>query len=240
MQNYIHLKWDSNFFGFNVASISKVNIDNVGLTSILQELKIKKYRLIYWIVPSGYREISKIVHKQGGFLVNEKVTYFKDITNTTFTQKPSLYFTVPYSDAEPNDELINLTLKSGTYSRFRLDPLFPDTLFDKLYTCWITRSVHKEIAHQVLVVNEENTLLGMITLGTKDRRGSIGLVAVSDHAKRKGIGRLLVQEGEKFFIKEGHSVVQVITQRINLTACRLYESCGYQVEKIENIFHFWI
>lgn len=239
-RNYSHLEWESNFFGFNVARIDKIDIGDTGLTSTLQELKSKNYCMVYWFVPSEYREIASIAYRHGGFLADEKVTYIKGLVNSCLIKGPSLYVTVPYPYEEPDRALVNLAIQSGVYSRFRLDPSFPDALFEKLYTCWITRSVRKEIAWQVLVVQDASELLGFITVGTKEKRGDIGLMAVASHARGRGIGELLMVDAEKCFVERGYAIVQVVTQRANNKACRLYESCGYQIDKIENIFHFWL
>jgi len=129
-QNYVHLEWDSDFFGFNIARINKIDIDDAGLTSILQELKTKNYRMVYWYIPVEQSETLRIAQAHGGFLADKKVTYIKELTNTVTAQGSSLYFTVPYLDAEPDAALISLTLQSGGYSRFRLDPLFSNALCD--------------------------------------------------------------------------------------------------------------
>jgi len=239
-QNYVHLEWDSDFFGFNIARINKIDIDDAGLTSILQELKTKNYRMVYWYIPVEQSETLRIAQAHGGFLADKKVTYIKELTNTVTAQGSSLYFTVPYLDAEPDAALISLTLQSGGYSRFRLDPLFSNALCDKLYACWITRSVRKEIAWQVLVVRDASELLGFITLGTKEERGDIGLLAIAPHARNKRIGKLLMVDAEGCFVEKGYAIAQVVTQRANNEACRLYESCGYRAERIDNVFHFWL
>lgn len=239
-QNYSHLEWDSNFFGFNVARINRVDIDGTGLISTLQELKSKNYRMVYWYVPVEQAETLRFAQAHGGFLADQKVTYIKELTNTVLAQGSSLYFTVPYIDAEPDAALIRLALQSGGHSRFRLDPLFPDVLCDKLYTCWITRSVRKEIAWQLLVARDANELMGLITLGTKEKRGDIGLMAVASNARGRGIGQLLMVDAERCFMERGYAIAQVVTQRANSEACRLYESCGYRIERINNVFHFWL
>jgi dTDP-4-amino-4,6-dideoxy-D-galactose acyltransferase len=240
IQNVRHLEWDSDFFGFNVARIESLDIDDRGLASVLRELKSRNYRMVYWSIPSEQQETAGMARAFGGFLADEKVTFVKELAGRDLVLPRSSYVTVPYPDSEPNAALINLALQSGEYSRFRLDPLFPDELFEKLYTCWITRSVRKEIAWMVLVVKDTTDILGLITLGTKDSRGDIGLVAVSEHARGKGIGRLLVADADSCFAEQGFTVSQVVTQRVNTGACKLYESCGYHIEKIENIFHFWL
>jgi dTDP-4-amino-4,6-dideoxy-D-galactose acyltransferase len=92
----------------------------------------------------------------------------------------------------------------------------------------------------VLVAKEGRATLGMVTLGEKEKRGDIGLVAVSPEARGKRIGRLLVAAAERGFSARGYSLAQVVTQCVNKSACRLYEACGYRVEKIESVLHFWL
>jgi dTDP-4-amino-4,6-dideoxy-D-galactose acyltransferase len=238
--NYLKLEWDTAFFGFKVARISSLDMDASGLTSALQELKSEEYRLVYWSVPSEQQDLARIALAHGGFLADEKVTFVKGLSGKGLVLPQSPYTVIPYPYDSPDTELVKLALQSGEYSRFRLDPLFPDELFEKLYACWITRSVSKEIAWEVLVVRDAATVLGLITLGTKGERGDIGLVAVSEHARGKGIGKLLVGEADKRFAEREFSISQVVTQRVNTGACRLYESCGYHMDKIEKVFHFWL
>jgi len=191
-------------------------------------------------MPVGALESSRISRVHGGFLADEKVTYARELGGMSEARAASAYTALPYPATTPDAALTELALQSGKYSRFRQDPRFPRELCDKLYTCWITRSVSKEIALEVLVVKEHSDLLGLITLGTKGGRGDIGLMAVAEHARGKGIGRTLVTDADRFFEERGYTYIQVVTQRRNLAACHLYESCGYKIEKVENVFHFWL
>lgn len=238
--SYDHLKWDSDFFGFNVARMTMVDFDKIHFLSTLKRLKNKNYRLIYWSLPPSVKVEADMLRRYGGFLADEKVTYLKEIDGTTLIDKASLYSTVSYSAEEPEPTLLKLALESGEFSRFRCDPLFPPDLFEKLYYCWITRAVRKEIAWEVLVVKDMDGTCGVVTLGAKEKRGDIGLLAVSSRARGQGLGKLLMRDAEKSFIKHGYAKVQVVTQKRNIIACRLYESFGYNVEKMENVYHFWL
>ena len=91
-----------------------------------------------------------------------------------------------------------------------------------------------------MVVKEHEDLLGLITLGAKGDRADIGLLAVAGHTRNKGIGRALVANADHQFAERGYALAQVVTQRSNLGACKLYEACGYQIENVENVFHFWL
>jgi len=238
--SFTHLEWDTAFFGFNVARITQTDSDGADLTNILRFLRDKNYRLAYWCIPAETAESSLIAQKHGAFLADEKVTYAKVLAGISDSLESSTYTATPYPGTMADLALINLAIQSSEFSRFRLDPLVPRELCDKLYTSWIERSVSKEIAWETLVVKEQNDLLGLITLGTKDGRGDIGLVAVAEHERGKGIGKALVTAADKHFSERGYTLAQVVTQRCNLGACRLYESCGYQIENIENVFHFWL
>ena len=238
--NYDHLEWDSDFFGFNVARMTMIDFDEIHFLSTLKSLKNENYRLIYWSLPPSVNVEDGFLKRYGGFLADEKITYLKKTDGTNLIDKAFLYSTVPYSFKEPEPTLLKLALESGEFSRFRCDPLFPPELFEKLYHHWIIRAVRKEIAWEVLVVKDMDGTSGVVTLGAKEERGDIGLLAVSSRARGRGLGKLLMRDAEKAFIKHGYAEVQVVTQKRNVVACRLYESFGYRVEKIENVYHFWL
>jgi dTDP-4-amino-4,6-dideoxy-D-galactose acyltransferase len=238
-ENYSHLAWDTDCFGFNVARIMQNSPNADELFGTLRTLRDNNYKLAYWYVPAEQYETSRIAHNYGGFLADAKVTYIKKVTGTMNPPGTPAYTAAPYLDKVADSALIKLALQSSEHSRFRLDPAFPKKLCDKLYACWITNSVSKDIAWEVLVVKDHDDYLGLITLGDKGDRANIGLIAIAEHARGKAIGRILMADAERHFAKRSFSLAQVVTQKQNLGACRLYESCGYQIDKIENIFHFW-
>ena len=184
--------------------------------------------------------VASMAQKHGGILVDEKVTYLKQISNAIHATQSHSYVIASYLLTEPEPTLISLALESGVYSRFKLDPSFPTELWEKLYTCWITRAVRKEIAWEVLVVKDGGDVLGVVTLGSKGKRGAVGLLGVEPKSRGMGIGTILISAGERCFAERGYADVQIVTQRSNTAACRLYESCEYQIEAIDNIFHFWL
>jgi dTDP-4-amino-4,6-dideoxy-D-galactose acyltransferase len=237
---YTSLQWDSDFFGFRVAQIDRFDFGVDGLSAMLQELRTSNYRLVYWQVPTEHPAIAAMAEKFGGVLVDEKITYLKELTRPASTDSPHSFDIAPYLRSEPEPALIDLALESGVYSRFRVDPAFPKALFEKLYICWITRAVRKEIAWEVLVVRNAGEMLGVVTLGEKEKRGAIGLMAVSPGSRGMGIGTVLVDSAERCFAEHGYDAVQIVTQRANAAACGLYESRHYQIESIDKVFHFWL
>ncbi|MCX6027646.1 MAG: GNAT family N-acetyltransferase [Chloroflexi bacterium] len=234
----MHLEWDTTCFGFGVARMSPSAVPGE-VAGILTALREANYRLVYWSVPTVDRERVAAGLEHGGFLADEKLRYATALSAER--QAPSTaYAAVPFEEEQEDHGLVQLAISSAEYSRYRRDPLFPAALCDKLYAVWIERSVSKEIADEVLVVRDGRNLLGLITLGSAGDRGDIGLVAVDRTAQGKGIGRLLVTEAGRYFVASGRRQAQVVTQRLNVPACRLYESCGYSIERSETVFHFWL
>lgn len=237
--NFQLLEFDTKLFGFKVAKILSQQLSLVMLQSILDELHKKNIRLVYW--PSDIRdEISKrAAEKLNGIFCSEQVTYQLDLM--TLPKLPQISPEIEtYQEKIPNFELEQLAFQAGTYSHFRTDPDFPEKLFFKLYHAWIENSVNGSIATKVFVIQHNNKIAGMITLGIKNNRGDIGLLAVNPDFRKQKLGTKLIHAAQAYFIEEGLTQVQVVTQKANVAACHLYEKCGFKIEKIENFYHFWL
>lgn len=109
-----------------------------------------------------------------------------------------------------------------------------------MYKTWIRNSVNGQIADAVLVARHAGRIAGMVTVGRKDGRGDIGLFAVHPEMRGKNLGTALALSARDWFCRQGLESAQVVTQRSNTGACRLYEKCGYRVEKVEYYYHFWL
>lgn len=237
---HTHLDWDSDCFGFKVARIIPADLTESELRATLDHLGRNNYRLVYWQLAADEDAGLRLAQACGGFLADEKRTYLKQLAAAPEGPRPAAYTVLPYDRNSPEAGLVALALEAAEYSRFRLDPLFPAELCDKLFTCWITNSVSREIADRVLVVREGAELLGMITLGHEAGRGDIGLLAVAQQARGRGLGKLLVKAAEGYFAEQGYRHAQVVTQGANAGACRLYESCQFEIENSSHFFHFWL
>ena len=107
-----------------------------------------------------------------------------------------------------------------------------------IYKQWMINSVNQQIAKEIFIIKDSQALLGMATVGEKNQRGDIGLLAVSEKARGKQIGIGLIYSALQYFREQGYQYSQVVTQKTNIAACKLYEKCGYTLEKTELFFHF--
>jgi dTDP-4-amino-4,6-dideoxy-D-galactose acyltransferase len=238
---YIILPWDSDFFGFRVARIVPERLSESELRNVLSRLDKEQVRLAYWLSDPGDPASQGAAAACEGFLADRKTTYAIDLDRYPpaehGTGDPAV---TKYSEATPSQALYRLALESGRYSRFRMDKNFPDTLFRKLYEHWMSASVGKTIADEVFVARDDSDIIGMVTVKKDSGHGKIGLIAVDPAIQGRGVGSSLIAEAHRWFRQEGLSRSRVVTQGANIIACKLYVSCGYRLESVDHLHHFWI
>jgi len=235
---YQILDWDSNFFGIRVGRIIQSHLETKELSEILSELQKHQVRLAYW--PSDRKIEVDLATKLGGFLADRKTTFAMDFRSVDFDKIISTDIVEPYTVSMSMADLEGLAIQSGEYSRFAIDPNLPNDKFVSLYKIWVNRSVRKEIASEVLLIRDCDQIVGMITLGEKNARGDIGLIAVDGNYRSNKHGEKLVRAAQRWFAAHGYEYGQVVTQGQNTPACNLYKKCGYSVEQVEYFYHFWL
>jgi ribosomal protein S18 acetylase RimI-like enzyme len=71
-------------------------------------------------------------------------------------------------------------------------------------------------------------------------RGEIGLVAVDERARGRGVGRELVAAVLSDLRARGLSRASVVTQGMNVGAQRLYQSLGFRTRQLQTWHHLWL
>lgn len=235
---YQILDWDSDFFGMTVARINEQNPTADELIILLSELKHKFVKLVYW--PSERKYDDNIIKRLNGNLLDIKTTFAIDFNHIVQGDFNSPKIVEVYSESMPLSDLEDLAIQSGEYSRFAVDPNLPRDKYIALYKTWIKQSLCKKLANEVLVIRDTKHTVGVITLGEKNGRGDIGLIAVNIDHRGKKYGKKLIHAAQQWFVKNEYRFGQVVTQGLNIPACNLYKKCGYSIEKVEYYYHFWL
>jgi len=225
------LDWDSNFFGLRIA---KVEVASQKEADFLQDQYIRlknEFDLIYIF---SHNQIGLKLGKPN--LADQKVIYTASIS-CPYTQDSHI---IEYKQKTVSEGLLNLALTSGFYSRFRLDNNFPINSYERLYTRWIEQSVAHQIATEVFCYMIADVPRGLVTLKREGGKGVIGLVATDENFRGLGIGKAMLNHVKDYMFKFGCKEVSVATQYQNKAACHFYESVGFSMESLTNIWHWWL
>lgn len=236
MSDYEILNWDSNFFGFKVAKIFIQELNKID--SIIEDLKEKNIKLVYWQVRPEMLGANEIAKKHGGVMVDLKTTF-----STTLNKKDHYSTDKHIQLYEKNfacDDIMELAVQCGLYSRYFIDKRIPRDKATALYKIWIQKSVNHEMADDVLVYKANKHLAGLVSVGIKNDIGHIGLVGVDATHRGNSIGSKLIFASLDYFANRGVKTVNVITQGYNLPACNFYKKCGFEVSEQVNFYHFWL
>lgn len=234
-KKFHRLDWDSNFFGFDVGSIEGTVFDERDMREIEALIEENNCTLCYYSTPKELPLFALQDNVLDFSLVDRKITYSKAIN-------PQLEIASPISNAhhrESEHKLIDLAIQSGQYSRFNVDKRITTEKFEEMYGLWIKNSLYEDLANEVLTYQLNGEVAGFVTIGEKKNRADIGLIAVDRAFRGKGIGKLLMNSAEKWCSNLKHETIQVVTQGDNIPAQKLYESCGYEIESEEMIYHIW-
>jgi dTDP-4-amino-4,6-dideoxy-D-galactose acyltransferase len=233
------LAWDSEFLGFGVARLSFHNLTATALKQQITNAQQAGAQLLYLVCSPDDNISNAAAHEVGAVLVDRKVTFAMPV------EAALAQLGVPdniHAATTPTAPLESLALQSGEYSRFRLDNHFPPGTYERLYRQWLHNSLARTLAREVLVYQPAPAApeLGLLTLGIKQGRADIGLLAVDSSGRGQGVGTTLVQAARQLTVAWGLPALQVVTQQDNQPACAFYQHCGFVVQTVEHVYHLWL
>jgi dTDP-4-amino-4,6-dideoxy-D-galactose acyltransferase len=250
------LEWDSVHFGFQVGRITG-DVSDTELEAALVQSRNRTFRLVYWATAPDRQAPAQLLAEFDGRLVDRKVTFARALRADEVAASSGGPTIVHYGKREISDELTDLSIAAGEYSRFAVDPRIPRDRFEEMYRIWIAASVCGEMAGTVLIARDPlaegpakapklpnkssaaEEIAGMITIKVTGGVGNIGLIAVAESQRGRGIGSRLIDAAHRWMIDHGANKATVVTQSANVPACALYRRAGYTIEHAENYYHFW-
>ena len=231
-----HLDYDSELFGFRVGRITSAS-DRESLSSDLEKARAEGYKVLYWSTVPEQAEMGK---ELGGRLADLRRTYARDITTMGHFELAANWFICAWNAEEDVPErLFELAEIAGHESRFN-DPGFGKDGLRKLYRDWVRRSANRESAEELLYVEDFGTSRSRLTIELKEGRPQIGLVATRSEDAGRGMAGDLVRSAVVWSINRGYKELAVVTQSANESANRFYRKLGFEVEREEAVFHFWL
>jgi ribosomal protein S18 acetylase RimI-like enzyme len=125
-----------------------------------------------------------------------------------------------------------LAAAAFVHSRFSADPFFTRQQAQAFHRQWVT-NLWGGLAQFVLVAADSGRNAGFVCCSRSEQEGRIVLIATSESARGRGVGRTLVQAALARFAETDVAEARVKTQAANIAALNLYERCGFTINTCE-------
>jgi ribosomal protein S18 acetylase RimI-like enzyme len=221
------LPWDSEQFGFPAARLEE-GVDAGGLPRVLEECRRAGIR--HLIARPDARDLRMIhaLEAEGFQLLDGIQTFVLNIEGCPWPE-PKDWTVHPFRAAN-RAQVAAIARKAFVYDRFHADAGLAPGVADQVHEAWIDNCCLGQMADIVWIAEDADAVRGFVTckLDPERRMGTIGLVATSAAAWRRGVARALTAQALRWFHQEGATRVEVGTQLTNFPAARLYQSFGFK------------
>lgn len=230
------LEWDSTFFGKSIATARPSAWDAAAFDRALAWCAERSIDCLYLLADAADAPTRRLAEERGFRLVDVRLT-FETALDAAPRAAPAP--AVRLARAEDVAALRALAAESHRQTRFWADPRFERERCAELYATWVEKSV-AGYAERVWVAEFEGRVAGYLTCHLREGgAGEIGLVAVAESARGRGLGGALVERGLAWFAEQRCARVSVVTQGASLGAQRLYQSAGFRSSAVELWYHRW-
>lgn len=236
-----YMPWDSKFFGQEVFVLNTKSYTQSIKHKIDVALGQKKIDLMYFLCPSSDLDSIAFALKDGFKYVDERLTYL--VTKFEFVSAIlDGNYSIKRSTPEDITRLQLISAQSKWTTRYYNDEKFPRDRLQEFYSEWVKKSVSGDLDDMVFHIEEAGTIVGFVTIKKNGSNlGSIGLITVAEEAQGKGLGIKLAAYAVNMLINNlGCAGVEVVTQKNNIPACRIYENLGFKVFNNSTWLHKWI
>lgn len=181
--------------------------------------------------------------EQTGFLLMDTIVYYERDVNATVPEIRIDGISTREASLADAHSLRNVALEAfhGYVGHYHNDPALPKDKADAVYADWAYRSVmYKSVADTVLLAIRGYEIVGFITL-RKSGPGTaeVPLNAVSPHARRRGVYRLLLAEALGWCKQHGVRKCFISTQLSNSAPQRAWGQMGFLYSHAVYTFHKW-
>jgi len=234
------LPWDSEFFGKRIARIAGDVTGQDEMNQILSWCRSEEVDCLYYLCPADKPGAVHLAENQGFHLVDIRAELSVLLAGQTPAgDGAAAGHVIRRSTVEDLEALTALAEKAFSNTRFSNDPEFGAEAAARLYREWIRKNFESQAA-TVLVSIHDSKLCGFISFEpVAGDAASIGLIAVDDAMRGRGVGRSLVDACKDHCRRAGHRELRVVTQASNTPALRLYEETGFRLSSIKLWYHKW-
>ena len=231
--HFLLMDWDSEFFGFKIAQVEKNFLLTGSRETCLKGLATADIDMAYYT-----SDFPLDMNSEGSYdfrLVSKRVQIKKELS-FGLPLHDNIDF---YHEQKPDSDLVRLAHRAGNFSRFLSDPKICPKKVKELYEIWITKSVEKKMASEVLVYKEKGQVKGFVTLIFDPPHGQTPLFAVSPDSEGKGISFSLMRAADSVLYQNGCSYYTSATQADNKAAVTIFRRHGFEIGPVVYVYHLW-
>jgi GNAT superfamily N-acetyltransferase len=141
---------------------------------------------------------------------------------------------------EQREEVLAVAERSFRYSRFHLDPLFPNAIANRVKRAWVENYFSEKRGHRLFVALHGGVAVGFLAALVSERETAstaiIELIAVAPGHQGRQIGEGLVLAFHQHY-RTRCAGLEVGTQAANIHSTRLYERLGFSLIRSQYVLH---
>lgn len=238
------LKWDSDFFKKTVAKINITSTHDINIEELVEYCKQQLYQLLYVFADSTNVIVADKAKVYLGAPINQKIIlHVNNLTpiNIAAQANENLQIAKAKQTTLPADfynQILELTLKAGAYSRFKLDEKIDAVFFEEMYRIWVNSLVYGE-NYRIIVAKEKgdpiNEIKGFLGYKIMDTGYQIDFMSVKEDYKSQGLGKALVKKMAEEIGGTNYVVTEI--HKDNTGIFRFFSSLGFTIKQSLDIYH---
>lgn len=189
-----------------------------------------------------YIHAAQMMEREGFLLMDTLIYYVFDLSKKPI---PTDHAEIPLRSILPGEEeavrILAAESFKGYLGHYHSDKKLQYKKSDEVYSSWAFRSCYlREVAAEVLVADQGDTLLAFLTLRLNNPdEGEILLGGVSPQARGQGIYRSIIIAGMEWCLSKGTKQVIISTQLTNTVVQNVWIKLGFVPSHACYTFHKW-
>ncbi len=188
-------------------------------------------------------DVVQLMEQQGYRLMDTLVYYAFKFDRARIPDDTTPYLVRPVnrvSEAQAVRAIASASFQ-GYFGHYHADVRLDREACDEVYRSWAENSVlSTEVAHEVLVVEDQGELLGFATLRRNTPEVGEGvLFGVAPQAQGKGIYRTMMVEGMRWCQQQETKRMIVSTQITNVAVQKVWARLGFEFDHAYYTLHKW-
>lgn len=239
------LTWDTQFFGKRIALIQTNYLTQERVQFVDAWAWENAIDCLYFLANTDNPASIRLA-EDAGFRFQSVRTWIErklDDSLHAVTLPPAEGLTLRSCRLDDLETLRPIARKSYTWTRFYSDPNFTQAQCEQLYDVWLTRSIHKEIADEVIVAEQNGEPVGYMTCklptSPESKDGVLMLLGVNEEKRGNKLGQRITVEALWWFARQGMAMASLATQGHNVAVMRFYERLGFITRSTQFWYHKW-